>query len=125
MKTMTTIFLTAILMLQVNSIFASSDGVAQGPNKEINLSTYLLSAPVTPKEATFEEFSPAAEIILLAPVTPKEASFDDEAEIFISAGLAPLTPAEADFTDTEPISNVPVISLFPVTPSEADFTDLP
>jgi hypothetical protein len=125
MKTITTIFLTGIMILQVNSIFANSDGVPMGSNKEMNLSAFLLSAPVTPKEATFEEFSTAAEITLLAVVTPKEATFDDETEIFMMARFAPVTPAEADFNDPEPIYNAPVISLLPVTPTEADFTDLP
>ena len=124
MKTNTIIFAT-LLILQVSSLFAINDGIPMNTNKEMNLSTVLLLAPVTPKEATFEEMSPTAEILFLAPVTPKEASFEDEAEGFSINHLAPVTPAEADFNDDEPALNANTISLAPETPSEADFSDLP
>jgi hypothetical protein len=124
MKT-NTIILATLLILQVSSLFAINDGIPMNTNKEMNLSTVLLLAPVTPKEATFEEMSPTAEILFLAPVTPKEASFEDEAEGFSINHLAPVTPAEADFNDDEPALNANTISLAPETPSEADFSDLP
>ena len=57
MKTIT-IFLATLLILQINSIFASNDGVPMTTNKETNLSTILVLAPSTPKEATFEDMIP-------------------------------------------------------------------
>jgi len=124
MKTIKIIF-AAVLVLQINSLFASYEGVPMKANKEMNFSTVLLLAPTTPKEATFEDTAPAAEIFVLAPVTPKEASFEDEAEDLIITSLAPVTPAEADFNDDEPAMNINTISLRPVTPAEADFIELP
>ena len=124
MKT-NTIILATLLILQVNSLFAINDGIPMNTNKEMNLSTVLLLAPVTPKEATFEEMSPTAEILFLTPVTPKEASFEDEAENFSIIKLAPVTPAKADFNDDATALNANMISLAPMTPVEADFTELP
>jgi len=124
MKT-STIILATLLILQVSSIFASNDGVTVNLNKEMNFNTVVLMAPVTPKEATFEDMSPTTEIVVLAPVTPKEASFENEAENFSINSLTPVTPAEADFNDDEPALTSNTVSLAPVTPSKADFSDLP
>lgn len=124
MKTIT-IILAILLILQINSIFASNDGVPMTTNKKTSFNTVLFLAPATPKEATFEEMTPVAETFILAPVTPKEASFEDEVEDLSITNLAPVTPAEADFNDDEPILNTITVSLAPVTPAEADFTDLP
>lgn len=124
MKTIT-IILAILLILQINSIFASNDGVPMTTNKGMSFNTVLFLAPATPKEATFEEMTPVAETFILAPVTPKEASFEDEVEDLSITNLAPVTPAEADFNDDEPILNTITVSLAPVTPAEADFTDLP
>jgi hypothetical protein len=123
MKT-NTIILATLLILQVSFLFASNDGVPVNTNKEMNLSTVLLLAPSTPKEATFEEMAPKAEILVLAPFTPTEATFEDEAEGFSISSLAPVTPAEADFNDDEPALNGNTVSMAPVTPSEADFNEL-
>ena len=123
MKTIATI-LAAILILQVNFLFANKDGVPLNTNKEMNISSILISAPVTPKEATFEE--PAvAEMIVLAPVTPKEATFEDESGDLFITSLAPVTPAEAGFDYDEYTRDANITILAPVTPAEADFTDLP
>jgi len=124
MKT-TTIILATLLILQINSLFASNDGVPMTTNKGMSFNAVLFLAPATPKEATFEEMTPVAETFILAPVTPKEASFEDEVEDLSITNLAPVTPAEADFNDDEPILNTITVSLAPVTPAEADFTDLP
>jgi hypothetical protein len=123
MKTIT-IILATLLIVQVNSLLASNDGVPVKTNKEMSSGAVLLLSPSTPKEATFEEMAPAAEIFVLAPVTPKEASFEDETEDLSITNLAPVTPAEADFNDDEPAQNTDTISLAPVTPAEADFTEL-
>ncbi|MCX6247004.1 MAG: hypothetical protein NTW10_04670 [Bacteroidetes bacterium] len=125
MKT-TTIILATLLILQVNSLFANNDGVPVFSSaKEMSLDAVLRSAPATPKEATFEDFSAAAWILTAAPATPKEATFEESAEVFDVVNLAPVTPGEADFNDSEPEMNSGVITLSPVTPAEADFTDLP
>jgi len=123
MKTMTLILFTAIQIFLATFTFGNNEGVPESANNEMNFSSFLISAPVTPKEATFEEIQ-LTESLLIAPVTPKEASFDDEAEIPIPYGLAPVTPAEADFNDNEPSMNTSGISVAPVTPTEADFTEL-
>lgn len=124
MKT-TTIILATLLMLQINSLFASNDGVPMTTNKGMSFDAVLFLAPATPKEATFEEMAPIAETFILAPVTPKEASFEDEAEVLSITRLAPVAPAEADFNDDEPALNIVTVSLAPVTPAKADFTELP
>jgi len=124
MKTITTILAT-LLILQVNFLFANHDGVPVKTVREMNFSAVQLLTPVTPKEATFEEMTPATEILILAPVTPKEASFEDEEEDLNITSLAPVTPAEADFNDDGPALNRDMVSLAPVTPAEADFNELP
>jgi hypothetical protein len=122
MKTIT-IILATLLIPQINSLFASNDGVPMTTNKGMSFNTVLFLAPATPKEATFEEMA-ATETFILAPVTPKEAAFEDEAEDLSITCLAPITPAEADFNDDEPVLNKIAVSLAPVTPAEADFTEL-
>ena len=124
MKT-NTIILASLLILQVNSLFASSDGVPVKANKEMNFSNIILLVPVTPKEATFEETLLVTETIVLAPVTPKEATFGDKAEDIVITCLAPQTPAEADFNDDEAELDTVTVILPPVTPAEADFPELP
>jgi hypothetical protein len=123
MKTITIII--AALLLQVNLLFASSDGVPVKETKEMNFNTLNFLAPVTPKEATFEETAPVPEILIPAPVTPKEATFEDEAEDININNLAPVTPSEADFSDDDPATGTCTIVLFPITPGEADFDFLP
>ncbi len=123
MKTIT-IILATLLILQINSLFASNDGVPMTTNKGMSFNTVLFLAPATPKEATFEEIT-TAETFILAPVTPKEAAFEDEAEDISNTRLAPVTPAEADFNDDAPVLNTNTVSLAPVMPAEADFTELP
>jgi len=123
MKT-TTIILATLLILQINSLFASNDGVPMTTNKGMSFNAVLFLAPATPKEATFEEMA-AAETFILAPVTPKEAAFEDEAKDLNITCLAPVTPAEADFNDDEPALNIVTVSLAPITPANADFTELP
>ncbi len=112
--TMKTISLLAVvIVLHINTIFAA------GNSREANytvtssaltgLSTGL--APVSPKEATFEDVADRkAEapvnvftVSLLAPVTPVVADFEDEPaandELLVKS-LAPVTPVNADFEDS-------------------------
>ena len=123
MKT-TTILIAASLVLFFHTVFASNEGVPASTNKEMILNSIFLSAPVTPKEATFEEFMPSTELSILAPVTPNEASFDDQDDDINITDLVPLTPASAYFNDDGIDSYPDLKSLAPVTPSEADFTGL-
>jgi hypothetical protein len=68
----------------------------------------------------------------IAPVSPKEATFEDGVELNSETAvnetttsiLAPITPAEAEFED-EPdgISGISVRALAPITPADADFED--
>ena len=123
MKT-TTLFIVASLVLFFNTVFAGNEGVPASANRGMVLNSIFLSAPVTPKEAIFEEFMPSAELSVLAPVTPNEASFDDQDDDINISDLGPLTPASADFNDDGIESFPDLKSLAPVTPKEADFTDL-
>lgn len=116
----TTTIIIAALLLQVNILFANIDGVPERETKELTFTTSVFLAPVTPKEATFDETDASAEI-LIQPVTPKEATFEEETEELSLVNLAPVTPAEADFNDDDQGA----IVLSPVTPIEADFDLLP
>ena len=123
MKT-TTIFLAASLVLFLNTVFASNEGVPASTNRGLILISMVLSAPVTPKEATFEELIPSTELSILAPVTPNEASFEGQDDDTNTTDLFPLTPASADFND-DGIDSFPDLKSFaPVTPYEADFPEL-
>ena len=111
--TMKTISLLAVaIVLHINTIFAAGD--SRESTYTVNLSplTGLSTglAPVSPQEATFENF---ADRKAEAPVN-----------VFTVSMLAPVTPVVADFED-EPVSKneVQVGSLAPVTPANADFED--
>ncbi|MCX6250222.1 MAG: hypothetical protein NTX61_05665 [Bacteroidetes bacterium] len=122
MKT-TTIILAAIFALQVNFLFAANDGVPLKSGAELNYNSSMILAPVTPKEATFEDLSFSYEFSVLAPVTPTEAFFEDAIEEVININLVPVTPFEADFND-EPAEFINAHSLAPVIPIAADFDEL-
>jgi hypothetical protein len=123
MKTIT-IFLAASFLLIISSVFGNNEGVPARSYKETILNSVYFSAPVTPKEATFEDLIPASDLNLLAPVTPKEASFDDQDDEIILTGLAPVIPAEADFDEGDSVQSLDLKALAPVTPPEADFSEL-
>lgn len=80
MITMKTLYiLIANITLQFNSLLTSGNeelGMNTPSNDIVNL---LKLAPLTPKEADFNDENTAMEINikLLAPVTPKEADFND------------------------------------------------
>jgi hypothetical protein len=95
-----------------------------------NTSGLSILAPVTPKEATFDDVLPekAPIMVSLTPITPKEATFDDsysstEISSEFLKKIAPVTPSEADFDDVSPetykVINVVKFSV----PVEANFSD--
>ncbi len=119
MKTIVTI--TGLILFEVSILFAES--------YEGNLNNFV--APVTPKEATFDDSDGFETLLMsehliriLAPSTPKEATFEDIETIGIvfpdPLSLAPVTPKEADFSDPE-IPGAVASALPPSPPREADF----
>ena len=113
--------------LQIPLMMASSP-VNAGPAKNtLDISTL---APVTPKEATFNDNIPEERTYFkLAPVTPKEATFEDadyaSAEItseFLRE-VAPVTPASADFDDSVPDAAQETVDVTFTIPLDADFPD--
>lgn len=118
---------TLFLGLQIQLVMAKSP-VNNSPSKNtLDLSTL---APVTPKEAAFDDVVPekAPSMVSLAPVTPKEASFnDDDSSSEISTELlrevAPVTPKEADFNDASTDVDQDMTKIKFYAPLEADFSD--
>lgn len=113
----TTIIIAAALALQVNLLFAENNTASSplsAPGYTISISTL---APVTPKEADFEETIEMIDYSSLAPVIAAEAQPEDlTVELLTSLNLAPLAPAAADVDD-----EIDFTSLAPVNPSEAYF----
>jgi len=107
MMTMKTIYiLTALIGLQITTLFASNhtEGITMNNKHEIIDLQWL--APLAPATADFSDEAPALEMDVtdLVPVIPGVATFEDE----IGSGLvsrevlhflAPKTPLEADFED--------------------------
>jgi hypothetical protein len=94
-----TLIIAALLTLHVNLLFAGNDNVAPVVKSGASISLLLNLAPVTPKEATFEDAAPAIDVTNLAPVTPNVADFEettDTLKINIQS-LKPVCPSEADF----------------------------
>jgi hypothetical protein len=127
MKTLT-IIITAILSLQISTLFAGSDCPIDKSSID-NKASYCVSlAPTAPLEATFEDEEMILDLSKYAPSTPKEATFEDESETEgISAELlksvAPSVPAQADFNDDDTVQSADLGLLAPKAPAEADFTD--
>jgi hypothetical protein len=99
MKT-TFIILSTLLTLHINLLFAGNDVVSANSNSGVNSITILELAPLTPREATFEDVATPFEFSTLAPGTPAEATFTDEPDETSAIGLPPVTPDEADFSDS-------------------------
>ena len=115
---------TLFSFFQIQQANAKSPGT-RGPAK--NIFDLSILAPVTPKEATFDDVIPekAPSMVSLAPVAPKEATFDDsspEISMELLKKVAPVTPAEADFNDAVVDAKDTVIVKFNV-PFEANFSD--
>ena len=123
----TNIIFAAVLTLQVSFLFAGNNtATSTAPNESAFCPTCVL-APVTPKEATFEEVTETTafpfDLSILAPVTPLEADFSDVVpeKILDMTILAPVAPAEADFDENFEYAMANLTLLAPVTPAEADF----
>jgi hypothetical protein len=134
MKSMINIYGTKMISILLLSILSFYQPVyAKSPAKEItsaDLSFLSTVAPVTPREATFEDLIPekAPSMVNAAPVTPNEAGFDDEeSSVEVSDSLlkkvAPRTPAESDFKDDTIITNASIRFLEFTAPAEATFSD--
>jgi hypothetical protein len=90
-------------------------------------------APVTPKEAMFEEgivgYETSDELQSFAPVTPREADFSDEAPVTQERlfPVGPIVPSEATFDEDSNCStncNGDYLNMIsPSAPAEADFDD--
>jgi len=93
--------LAAILVLQVNLLFAGNEILTSVPNVKESASVSIFNlTPAIPSVATFEEMPVELETALsLAPLTPAVADFEEIAVIlpFDIRSLAPSTPAVADF----------------------------
>ncbi|TRZ75684.1 MAG: hypothetical protein D4R97_02080 [Bacteroidetes bacterium] len=118
---------TLFLGFQVQLVMAESPTNSSPTKNTLDLSVL---APVTPKEATFDDILPekAPSMVSLAPVAPKEATFDDDdSSIEISTELlrevAPVTPAEADFNDASPEADKNINAIKFRVPLEANFID--
>jgi hypothetical protein len=99
MKTTFTILAT-LLTLHINLLFAGNDVTSLNSTSGANTKNILELAPLTPREATFEDVATTFEFSTLAPRTPFEATFGDEVDGNNKIILAPVTPVEADFSDT-------------------------
>jgi hypothetical protein len=124
--------LIVIFLLSAGSVFAGNDLESPILNESITESLLKTLAPVTPKEASFDEVISGTgsdfSVGSLAPTTPKTAGFDDTLQMEMSLKdilhlLAPKSPAEVDFNDApENISNL--LQLKPATPKAASFEDV-
>ena len=124
---MSILIITLFLGFQIQLVMAKSP-TSSGTAKSTSDISAL--APVTPKEATFEDGVPekAPSMVSIAPTPPKEASFEyDDSSHEISTELlkevAPATPAEADFNDAAPDADKDRKALRFTTPGEASFSD--
>jgi hypothetical protein len=96
----------AVMAVSLNFVMANNINNTYIENPvELKLNPYTDLAPVTPREALFNDLvpEPKTDLSKLSPSTPKEAAFDDETnggtvlcnELLKS--LAPSEPKEADF----------------------------
>ena len=112
----TTVILAVIFALQINILYAGTDGtVIKSPCAVTNLN-------ITSGSSSIDLTSDACYLASLAPALPTEADFSDFAPALTIeiSDLAPVTPAEADFNDTVGIP-IRIKTLAPVTPAVADF----
>jgi len=124
--------ISVIFLLSLRTVFAGNDLESPGANASIAESLLKTLAPVTPKEAYFDEeflsMDKNLTIGSLAPITPKTAAFDDILPMKMSMEellqlLAPKSPKDVDFND--PLESINNLLLFrPITPKEALFEDI-
>lgn len=134
-KMKTTINIIAKRVILVTTLFLVSGiqlVIAKSP-ASTSKTTFDIAAlaPVTPKEATFDDILPekAPAMVSVAPVTPKEATFEDddtapEVSTDLLKKVAPETPKEADFDETpaDTDKNIRQLIIFRA-PVEALFID--
>jgi hypothetical protein len=123
----TILIFTLFLGFQIQLIMAKSPANSDPVKNTLDLSAL---APVTPKEATFDDVLPekAPSMVSLAPKAPKEATFDDvdnslEISTEFLRDVAPVTPAEADFNDASPEADNNINAIKFRAPVEANFID--
>jgi hypothetical protein len=124
--------ISVIFLLSSVKVLAGNDIESPILSEAITVSLLKTLAPVTPKEANFDEEITGMEkdftIGSLAPTTPESASFDDTILTEMSFKdilhlLAPKSPQEVDFNDpAESIDNFRYLR--PATPKEALFEDV-
>jgi len=124
--------ISVIFLLSVRTVFAGNDLESPGATASITESLLKNLAPVTPKEANFDEeflsMNKNLSISSLVPTTPRTATFDDTIFPEMSMKellqiLAPKTPHDVDLNDPlESINNLLLVR--PVTPKEALFEDI-
>lgn len=123
----TILIFSLFLGFQIQLIMAKSPENSSPAKNTPGLSNL---APVTPKEATFNDVLPekVPAMVSLALIMPKEATFDDndssnEISSELLKKIAPVIPSEADFndvpTETDKVINI-VKFCFPI---EANFSD--
>jgi len=111
--------MVTVLILQAGVLFAGNE-ISSAPSASAH--STILFAPVTPAEATFEEFIPVMEVVVSGPVVPVEATFEETiTETLSVTDLAPGTPADADFEDVAGTFSPDTIGLAPIITDEADF----
>ena len=118
---------TLFLGFQIQLVMAKSPENSSPAKNILELSTL---APVTPKEATFDDLLPekVPSMVSLAPIMPKEATFNDnDSASDISSELlkkmTPVTPSEADFNDASPKADKEISIVKFRAPLEANFSD--
>lgn len=129
----TTIFFTCMaFFLSAKIVHAGNDIDSPGTVPLFSTEIFLKSlAPITPKEATFDEdtflsrLKPAA--MNFAPSVPGTADFDEiQPEMSKTKKpqktLGPSTPAEVDFNEPGPTTPLKMITC-PFAPKEASFDD--
>ena len=128
----TAIFTTSVIfLLSFGNVFAGNDLESPGYNESITARLLKILAPVTPKEASFDEGTATAkgssENGSLAPSTPETAGFDDSLNTEMSMHdiirlLAPKSPQQVDFNDTADPS-INLRQLRPLVPKETYFEE--
>lgn len=120
------LILSALFLILTGTKMATAEGLSRDLNRESEIITIGILAPVTPAEAFFEEVSPAFDhsslVDALSPETPGFASFEDfPAENMMFNDLAPVIPQEASFEEIPTTIDIDNQVLAPVTPRFAEF----
>lgn len=129
----TAIFIISLIfLLSAGTVFAGNDLESPGINVSISENLLKILAPVTPKEANFDEdFSGMVKnssIQSLAPTTPETAGFDEPTPTDIRVKemihlVSPKSSNEIDLNNTlEKRNNIRQFR--PLTPKEASFEDI-